>query len=79
MADNCSAPVCCVHPAAVRLPSVFVEYSFVCVRFRIPIYFTTIFATAFPALAPVKEVSMYAYAWHFTLDFILYLLNLFIC
>jgi hypothetical protein len=45
--------LCAVHPDVVRLPSVFVEYSFVFVRFRIPIYSITVFATAFPAPAPV--------------------------
>jgi hypothetical protein len=47
---------CCVHvvvPTTVRLPSVFGEYPFVFVRFRIPIYYVTIFATAFSAPAPI--------------------------
>jgi hypothetical protein len=49
----------CVHPAAVRLPSVFIEYSFVCVRFRKPIYSATVFATAFPAPTPVFGKKKY--------------------
>jgi hypothetical protein len=46
----------CVHvvvPPAVRLPFVFGEYSFVFVRFRIPVYFVTVFVTAFFAPASV--------------------------
>jgi hypothetical protein len=42
-----------VVPTTVWLPSVFGEYSFVFVRFRIPIYSVTVFATAFSAPAPV--------------------------
>jgi hypothetical protein len=55
--------VCCHHcvhvvvSANVRLPFVFGEYSFVFVRFRIPIYFVTVFVTAFslPLLFSVKK------------------------
>jgi hypothetical protein len=50
----------CVHvfvSANVRLPFVFGEYSFVFVHFRIPIYFVTVFVTAFfvPALVFDKK------------------------
>jgi hypothetical protein len=56
--------VCCHHcvhvvvSANVRLPFVFGEYSFVFVRFRIPIYFVTVFVTAFslPLLFSVKKM-----------------------
>jgi hypothetical protein len=47
-----------VVPTTVRLPSVFGEYSFVFVRFRIPIYSVTVFATAFSAPAPVFGKKM---------------------
>jgi hypothetical protein len=51
----------CVHvviSANVRLPFIFGEYSFVFVRFRIPIYFVTVFVTAFSLPLPfsVKKI-----------------------
>jgi hypothetical protein len=54
----CHCCVLVVVPTTVRLPFVFGEYSFVFVRFRIPIYPVTVFATAFSAPAPVFGKKM---------------------
>jgi hypothetical protein len=47
-----------VVSANVRLPFVFGEYSFIFVGFRIPIYFITVFVTAFFVPAPVFSKKM---------------------